>query len=121
MARLLRDSIELAASPGAQQRRAEKNEGRQRDIELMRGGTVKPNATSQRRFCRSLGAQQHLGRGRVVRSPGQRWPSPSEHFAQPSHDPSSTKREPGLFKKKAGMGCPLRQGRRNRQTRPGVD
>jgi hypothetical protein len=43
---LLDDSVELAASLGAQQRRTEENDERQRDVELMRCGTVQAEAPS---------------------------------------------------------------------------
>ena len=124
MARLLHDPVELAASLGAQKRRAEENEERQRDIEPVRRGTVQPNAPAQRRPRRPFGAQQHLMRGRFGRNRAQRRSrrlSPSEHFAQPSHDPSSTIREPGISNEKAGLGRPLPQGRRRHRARPGVD
>ena len=123
-ARLHHDPIELAASLGPEERRAEEDEKRQRDIESVRSGAVQAKAPIERGPLSPLGSEQHLGRGRVNRDLAQRpprRPSPSEHLAQPSHDPSSTIPAPGLLNEKPAW--PARSGRGDVAvgTRPGVD
>ena len=91
VARLAGDPVELAALLGADKRRAQKDEQRQRDIDLQRRGAVQANAPAERRPRRPLGAQQHLGPTGFERSggqPRQSRPFPSEYSAQLSHDPS---------------------------------